>query len=43
MASELEGQMIAFVVANEGVEQVELTEPIFPCSAARCWSSSALV
>jgi protease I len=27
MARELEGQMIAFVVANEGIEQVELTEP----------------
>ncbi len=27
MASELEGKRIAFVVANEGVEQVELTEP----------------
>jgi protease I len=27
MASELEGKRIAFLVANEGVEQVELTEP----------------
>jgi protease I len=27
MASELEGMKIAFLVANEGVEQVELTEP----------------
>jgi protease I len=27
MASELEGLKIAFLVANEGVEQVELTEP----------------
>jgi deglycase len=27
MASELEGRKIAFLVANEGVEQVELTEP----------------
>ena len=27
MAAELEGKRIAFVVANEGVEQVELTEP----------------
>ncbi len=27
MASELSGTKIAFVVANEGVEQVELTEP----------------
>jgi deglycase len=27
MGSELEGKRIAFLVANEGVEQVELTEP----------------
>jgi protease I len=27
MAGELEGKRIAFLVANEGVEQVELTEP----------------
>ncbi len=27
MAGELEGKQIAFLVANEGVEQVELTEP----------------
>jgi protease I len=27
MAGELSGKVIAFVVANEGVEQVELTEP----------------
>jgi protease I len=27
MASELEGKRIAFLMANEGVEQVELTEP----------------
>jgi protease I len=27
MANELQGMKIAFVVANEGVEQVELTEP----------------
>lgn len=27
MAAELQGKRIAFVVANEGVEQVELTEP----------------
>ncbi len=27
MSSELEGKRIAFLVANEGVEQVELTEP----------------
>jgi protease I len=27
MARELEGQKIAFVVANEGIEQAELTEP----------------
>ena len=27
MASQLEGRKIAFLVANEGVEQVELTEP----------------
>jgi deglycase len=27
MASELQGRRIAFVVANEGVEQVELTQP----------------
>ncbi|HEX3564213.1 MAG TPA: DJ-1/PfpI family protein, partial [Acidimicrobiales bacterium] len=27
MANELEGQKIAFLVANEGVEQVELTTP----------------
>jgi protease I len=27
MAGELQGRRIAFVVANEGVEQVELTEP----------------
>jgi protease I len=27
MARELEGQRIAFLVANEGIEQVELTEP----------------
>ena len=27
MATELEGKRIAFIVANEGVEQVELTEP----------------
>ena len=27
MAAELEGKRIAFLVANEGVEQVELTEP----------------
>ena len=27
MASELQGKKIAFLVANEGVEQVELTEP----------------
>jgi protease I len=27
MASELDGRRIAFMVANEGIEQVELTEP----------------
>ncbi len=27
MASELQGKKVAFLVANEGVEQVELTEP----------------
>ena len=27
MAGKLERQAIAFLVANEGVEQVELTEP----------------
>src|SRR5262245_40740509 len=27
MATELQGKKIAFLVANEGVEQVELTEP----------------
>ena len=27
MARELEGQIIAFVVSNEGIEQAELTEP----------------
>jgi protease I len=27
MANELEGRRVAFMVANEGVEQVELTEP----------------
>jgi deglycase len=27
MANELQGRRIAFVVANEGIEQVELTEP----------------
>jgi protease I len=27
MARELEGENVAFVVANEGIEQVELTEP----------------
>jgi protease I len=27
MAGELDGQRVAFLVANEGVEQVELTEP----------------
>jgi protease I len=27
MSGELEGKRVAFVVANEGVEQVELTEP----------------
>jgi protease I len=27
MANELAGQKIAFLVANEGVEQVELTKP----------------
>jgi protease I len=27
MAQELEGMKVAFVVANEGIEQVELTEP----------------
>jgi protease I len=27
MATELEGKRIAFILANEGVEQVELTEP----------------
>ncbi len=27
MANELEGKRIAFLVANEGIEQVELTEP----------------
>ena len=28
MADELQGMRIAFLVANEGVEQVELTEPM---------------
>ena len=28
MADELKGKRIAFLVANEGVEQVELTEPL---------------
>ena len=27
MANELQGRRIAFVIANEGAEQVELTEP----------------
>jgi protease I len=27
MANELQGQRVAFLVANEGIEQVELTEP----------------
>jgi hypothetical protein len=27
MANELQGRRIAFMVANEGIEQVELTEP----------------
>src|SRR3954454_14052513 len=27
MANELDGKVIAFLTANEGVEQVELTEP----------------
>src|SRR5919197_546703 len=28
MADELQGKKVAFLVANEGVEQVELTEPL---------------
>jgi protease I len=27
MADELQGKKVAFLVANEGIEQVELTEP----------------
>ncbi|TMK82115.1 MAG: protease, partial [Actinobacteria bacterium] len=27
MAGELTGQRVAFVVANEGIEQIELTRP----------------
>ncbi len=34
MADELKGKRIAFLVANEGVEQVELTEPMLAVSAA---------
>ena len=28
MADELQGKKVAFLLANEGVEQVELTEPL---------------
>jgi protease I len=34
MANELHGRRIAFVIANEGVEQVELTEPWHAVQAA---------
>ena len=35
MADELSGKRIAFLVANEGVEQVELTSPWEAVKAAR--------
>lgn len=34
MADELQGRRIAFLVANEGVEQVELTEPLLAVGRA---------
>ncbi len=34
MADELQGRRIAFLVANEGVEQVELTEPLLAVGKA---------
>jgi protease I len=38
MSDQLQGKKIAFLVANEGVEQVELTEPLkarIPAGAGR--------
>ena len=35
MAGELNGVRVAFLVANEGVEQVELIEPLR--AGKRCW------
>jgi hypothetical protein len=32
MAEQLQGKKIAFLVANEGVEQVELIRPGMPCA-----------
>ena len=43
MATELNNRKVAFLTANEGVEQVELTEPWAAVEDAggrsRCWSS----